>query len=274
MTTAPDYLETADNHRIAYHHTPGNPPGVIFLGGFMSDMTGAKALALEAWCQQQGVSFTRFDYSGHGQSSGRFETGTIGAWLNDALAIFDQITAGPQIVVGSSMGGWLSLLLTLKRPERVQGVLTIACATDFTERLLRPALKPQQIAELQRAGIIELPSHYSKTPYRISRRLLDEGLNHQLLQGAIAINCPVHMIHGSADKDVPPLISQLTLERLTADDTRLTLIEGGDHRLSSPEQLARITGALAGLIEKTGGDFGAPPASQTSGEEGSGCHPA
>lgn len=239
-TPLPQYLNSPENRQIAYHHTPGKSPGVIFLGGFMSDMTGTKAVALETWCREQGITFTRFDYSGHGASSGLFEEGTIGAWLDDALAIFDQITTGPQIVVGSSMGGWISLLLTLKRPNRVQGLVTIACATDFTERLLRSALTAQQLADLENKGVAELPSHYNEKPYRIGKNLMDEGLEHQLLGNAISITCPVRMIHGTADLDVPQSISEITLEKISSKDATLTLIENGDHRLSNPDQLKQI----------------------------------
>jgi len=242
------FLSKPDNRRIAYHHTPGNHPGVIFLGGFMSDMTGTKAIALESWCLQHGISFTRFDYSGHGSSSGSFQEGTIGTWLEDAIDVLDKVTHGPQIIVGSSMGGWLALLLTLRRPQRVAGLLTIACATDFTERLLRPALSAQQLEELEHAGFTELPTAYRETSFRIGRILLDEGNNHLLLHAPINIDCPIIMLHGTADTDVPVAFSHMTLERITSRySARLILIEGGDHRLSCPEHLETITNELSRL---------------------------
>ncbi len=217
----------------------------MFLGGFMSDMTGTKAMALEAWCLQSGVSYTRFDYTGHGTSSGSFQDGTIGDWLDDATEVLDQVTDGPQVLVGSSVGGWLALLLALRRPQRVAGLLTIACATDFTHRLLRPALSPQQLEDLEHNGFTELPTEYRETPYCIGRTLLDEGNNHLLLHAPINIDCPVLMLHGTADTDVPAAFSHMTLERITpGNSARLILIEGGDHRLSSPAHLERITNEL------------------------------
>jgi len=211
----------------------------------MSDMTGTKAIALESWCQQRGIGFTRFDYSGHGSSSGSFQEGTIGTWLEDAIDVLDMVTQGPQVIVGSSMGGWLALLLTLRRPQRVAGLLTIACATDFTERLLRPALSAHQLEELEHAGFTELPTVYREAPFRIGRMLLDEGNNHLLLHAPINIDCPVIMLHGTADTDVPVAFSHMTLERITSRySARPILIEGGDHRLSCPEHLETITHEL------------------------------
>jgi pimeloyl-ACP methyl ester carboxylesterase len=248
---APSLISVAGKRRIAYQHTPGSQPGVIFMSGFMSGMTGTKAMALEAWCRERGLGFTRFDYSGHGASSGQFQEGTIGTWLEDAIAVLDMVTQGPQVIVGSSMGGWLALLLTMQRPERVAGVMTIACATDFTERLLRPALSQHQLEELEQKGLTELPTAYQDSPYIIGKNLLDEGRNHLLLSSRIDIDCPVCMVHGTADVDVPPEFSQETLERISPGHrTRLLLIEAGDHRLSRPEHLGFITDALATMINE------------------------
>ncbi|MES9846736.1 MAG: alpha/beta hydrolase [Candidatus Sedimenticola sp. PURPLELP] len=248
MPDQPRYLDTDQHRKIAYHHLDGSRPGVIFLAGFMSDMTGTKALALESWCHQRGTAFTRFDYSGHGASSGTFESGSIGDWLEDAISVLDKVTRGPQIVVGSSMGGWISLLLAMKRSHRVAALVTIACATDFTERLLRPALTTEQLQSLESKGVAELPSHYNEQPYRIGRRLIDEGVDHCLLDGSIPIDCPVRMLHGMEDRDVPWEISRMTLERLDSNNTGLVLLENGDHRLSKPEEMERLFLILDSLI--------------------------
>ena len=252
MPAHPQFLELDSGQQIAYHTTAGKGPGVLFLGGFMSSMSGTKAQALEAWCIDKGQAFTRFDYLGHGRSSGRFEDGTIGRWLDDATAVLEHVTQGPQIVVGSSMGGWISLLLALRLPQSVQALITLACATDFTERLLRPALNESQLATLSQQGVLDLPSNYDRQPYRIREALLTEGLTHQLLDGEIPLRIPVHLIHGMADMDVPWKISLETLQKLCSEDTRLTLIKAGDHRLSTPEDLAIITQATASMITRLG----------------------
>ncbi|MET0087278.1 MAG: alpha/beta hydrolase [Sedimenticola sp.] len=244
------FIKTVQHREIAYQHLDGIRPGVVFLGGFMSDMTGTKALALESWCRERGREFTRFDYSGHGRSSGAFESGSIGTWLEDALAVFDQVTTGPQLLVGSSMGGWISLLLALKRASRVSGVVTIACATDFTERLLRPALSGAQLESLGQNGYAELPSSYSEQPYRIGENLLSDGHRHLLLGAPIPIHCPVRMLHGLDDEDVPWRISEETLQQLKSDNKELILIENGDHRLSKPRELDRVFGSVAELLDQ------------------------
>lgn len=210
-------------------------------------MSGTKALALENWCREREIAFTRFDYSGHGESSGTFESGAIGDWLEDAEAVFDEVTEGNQILVGSSMGGWISLLLAMRQRERTAAVVTIACATDFTERLLRPALTEPQLKSLELNGFAELPSAYSDN----DKRLLSEGTEHLLLASSIPILCPVRMLHGLDDEDVPWEISRETVERLESEDTELILIEKGDHRLSKPEELHRITNVIERLLDHT-----------------------
>lgn len=236
-----------DGHKIAYHSRTGKSPGVLFLGGFKSDMTGTKATALDKYCANTGRAFTRFDYFGHGRSSGAFTDGTIGRWLDDALAVLDSLTQAPQIVVGSSMGGWIACLLTLARPGRVAGLVTVAAAPDMTERLIWAQLSHDQKVALARDGLFRDPSAYDPEGYEITQALVTEGRDHLILGGPIAIRCPTRLIHGTADADVPHALSAELLERIESTDATLTLVKGGDHRLSSDADLARLTGAVAEL---------------------------
>lgn len=249
MTTGtPRFLNLPNGKQIAYHKSEGAGPGILFFGGFNSDMTGTKAVALEQWSQARQRAFIRFDYSGHGQSSGRFETGTIGEWLDDALAVLDQLTEGPQIIVGSSMGGWLSLLAGIARPQRLHALVTLACATDFTRRLLRPMFTETQKQQLNSEGCVLIPCDYDdQEPYPITRQLLEEGDRHCLLDRPIPIHCPVRMFHGMRDPDVPWDFSRRTCEQLESQDATLTLIKQGDHRLSEPADLRLILGCLEQL---------------------------
>lgn len=222
----------------------------MFLGGFKSDMTGSKATALEAHCQKQGIAFTRFDYLGHGASSGHFTDGTIGEWAQNAIHILDEVTQGPQILVGSSMGGWLMLLAALARPQRVSGLIGIAAAPDFTERLLWAQMNDAQRHVLIEEGVFYAPSCYGEDCYPITRRLLEEGRDHLLLDADIPIHVPVRLIHGMADPDVPWQLSGMLAERLMSDDVEVSLIKSGDHRMSQPENLAWLCQTLDVLIEK------------------------
>lgn len=219
----------------------------MFCGGFQSDMTGTKAMALEAWARDRGRAFVRFDYQGHGESSGRFEDGTIGAWAEDARQVFDQLSEGPQILVGSSMGGWIMLLVALSRRERVAGLVGVAAAPDFTEDLIWGSLTPEQRLTLLDTGLLRVPSDYSQAPYPITLRLLDEARRHLLLRGRIALECPVRLIHGMTDADVPWITSVRLIERLASTDQRLTLVKDGDHRLSRDADIALMLGMVEGL---------------------------
>jgi len=251
--TAPSVLVVPDSARpghppsIAYHRTPGKPPGIVFLGGFMSEMTGTKATWLEGFARARGHGFLRFDYTGHGASSGAFADGTIGAWRDDALAALDRLTEGPQVLVGSSMGGWIALLVAHARPSRVAGLVTIAAAPDFTEDLIWARLGDAQRSALARDGWFEAPSAYGP-PYRITRALIEDGRDHLLLRGAIAIAAPVRLLHGMQDPDVPWHTSLRAAERLASRDVRLTLIKDGDHRLSRDQDLALLGRTVAELL--------------------------
>ena len=246
---------------IAYRQSPGDGgragtgarPGVIFLGGFMSDMTGAKAMWLESFAAGQGLPFLRFDYSGHGASEGAFTDGTIGGWLGDTLAVIDRLTEGPQVLVGSSMGGWLALLAALHRPERVCGLVGVAAAPDFTEDLIHHELTDAQRDTLMRDGIVYEPSDYGDAPYAITRRLIEDGRDHLLLRDVIPLACPVRLVQGMADRDVPWRTALRILDRLPGADGAATFIHDGDHRLSRPDDLAQIGRALGDTLARLKG---------------------
>ena len=233
--------------KIAYHQLKGKSPGIIFFGGFMSDMTGTKATYLEAACQRWGQAYIRFDYSGHGQSSGKFEEGTIGSWLKDALCVLDNLTKGPQIIVGSSMGGWLMTLAALKRPERIKALVGIASAPDFVEDLGRMHAVQQEA--LLKDGVCYLPSLSGEKSYPITRHLIEEGRTHCVLKAPIPISCPVRLLHGLSDKDVPWQKSVKLADRLESLDVTVTLIKDGDHRLSDPTQLLLLEKSVYSLLE-------------------------
>ena len=246
MTERDHHSLAVGSATIAFRRTEGTSPGVLFCGGFQSDMTGTKAMALEAWAKEQGRAFVRFDYQGHGASSGRFIDGTIGGWAEDARQVFDRATSGPQIIVGSSMGAWIMLLVALSRPERLAGLVGIASAPDFTEDLIWSTLKPEQRLELLDDEVLRLPSEYGEsTP--ITLKLIDEARRHLLLRGPIRLGCPVRLIQGMMDADVPWVTSVRLAERLASPDVRLTLIKDGDHRLSRDQDIALILQAVAEL---------------------------
>jgi len=248
--TNPQFFTTPQGRKIAYHKTEGALPGVMFLGGFKSDMTGAKAMALEAFCKARGQQFIRFDYSGHGESSGEFKDGTIGQWKEDALAVLDKLSNGPQILVGSSMGGWIMLLVALAQPKQVAGLVGIAAAPDFTEHLLWDSFTPEQQEEVRKNGFIDVPNCYDDEPYPITLELIAESGNHLVLDGPIDIHCPVHLIHGMEDKDVPWAFSVTLNEKIVGKDVRTMLVDHGDHRMSSEKHLKIITNALEKMLVK------------------------
>lgn len=241
----------AAGRRIAVRQQAGAAPGLFWLSGYKSDMKGTKAEALAHWATETGRACTRFDYSGHGESSGAFTDGTIGRWLEDALAVFEACSRGPQILVGSSMGGWLALLLVQALRRRaetpaasVAGMVLIAPAVDFTEELMWRRFTPAIKQELEEKGVWERPSEYSPEPYVITRALIEEGRGHLLLGGMIETGCPVHILQGVKDPDVPWRHAQELVARFARDDVVLTLIKDGDHRLSRPEDIERLIAAV------------------------------
>ena len=255
MTT---YLTTPQGRHIAYHRTQGKEPGVVFLGGFRSDMTGSKALHLQAWAEATGRAFLRFDYSGHGQSRGDFTDGAISDWREDAVAVIEVLTEGPQILVGSSMGGWIALLLARDLPGKVAGLVTVAAAPDFTERMWDSEFSLADRAVLLEAGVLYRPSDYSDEPYPITRRLIEDGRNNLVLDQPLALSVPVRLLQGTADSDVPAQVALELLADVDSPDLRLTLIKDADHRFSTPACLGMITDAVQGLLELREGQANAP----------------
>ncbi|MGJ4890180.1 alpha/beta hydrolase [Bradyrhizobium sp. HKCCYLRH3099] len=234
--------------QIAVRARPGTAPGLFWLGGFNSDMKGTKAVALEAWAAERDRACVRFDYSGHGESGGRFVDGTIGRWLEESVAVFRQFCRGPQVVIGSSMGGWMALLLArelLKQPGEASlaGLVLIAPAPDFTEELMWKGFSADIRREIETNGVWMRPSEYGE-PYPITRALIEDGRNHLLLGSAINVGCPVRILQGAQDPDVPWQHAFALAHRLPAEDVVLTMIQDGDHRLSRPQDIARMLAAV------------------------------
>lgn len=235
------YLETPQGRRIAYHLVEGEGPCVVFLGGLKSDMQGTKAVHLEDWARAKGRAFLRMDYSGHGESSGTFEEGCIGDWHEDTLAAVDALTQGAIVPVGSSMGGWQSLLLARARPERLAGLVTIAAAPDFTEDGWWASFDDAQKAQLEEAGRVELPSDYME-PYVVTKRMVEDGRNHLVLRTPLELPCAVRMVQGTADTAVSVTTATKLLEHASSPDMHLLLVKDADHRFSD--------GPCLGLIER------------------------
>ncbi len=249
----PRQLVREDGATVAYHRTAGASPGVVFLTGYMSDMTGGKATRIEAFCRDRGRAFVRFDYLGHGASSGRFVDGTIGRWAEDAVAVLDALTDGPQILVGSSLGGWIMLLAALRRPERIAGLVGTAAAPDFTEDLIIPSLSAEQRAQLDIDGVVPVYSPYDPEPTPVTRRILEDGRDHLVLREEIAIDCPVRLIHGMQDPDVPWQTALRLADRLRSPDVEVQLVKAGDHRLSEARDLDRLCATLEALLRQLEG---------------------
>ena len=268
--TQPEFLEvnavegdggSSCMRRIAFRRRLGRGPGVVWLGGFRSDMLATKATALDDWAAGEGRAFLRFDYSGHGESEGRFEDGTISQWLGDSLAIIAAATEGPQILVGSSMGGWLALLAARRLAadgHPPAGLVLLAPAVDFTERLIWPGLDDEARRAVIESGVYHRPSAYGP-PVPITRSLIEDGRRHLLLDGVVRSHAPVHVLQGMADADVPWRHATTLVEHFAADPVVVTLIKDGDHRLSRPQDIARLVAAVAGIADVPPDDTPEPP---------------
>ncbi len=239
--------DRGDGVELAYSLLPGAGPTIVFLPGFRSDMNGAKALELEAFCAERGQAMLRLDYSGHGASGGDFNDGTIGIWLADTLRIIDHAAPGKLVLVGSSMGGWIAILAALARPGRIAGLIGIAAAVDFTERLMWQAMTPPERQTLLRDGVLNMPSEYGE-PYPITLRLIEDGRTWLVLDQPIPLACPVRLLVGQQDADVPWELALMLAAQLESRDVQVMLIKDGDHRLSRPQDLALLRATLAGLL--------------------------
>jgi len=248
MTQSGGILARENGATIAYRRSPGKNPGVVFIHGLRSDMNGNKALALEAHCKETGRAFLCFDLTGHGAEAHRFEEGTVGAWAKDVIAVLDELTEGPQILVGSSLGGWLMLLAALARPERVAGLMGLAAAPDFTEDLIYAAFDAAQHNALTGQGRVLIEDCYGEQPYAITHALIEEGRKHLLLRHPIDISCPTVLIQGQRDEDVPWQTALTLAEKLSSQQVRVVLHKSGNHRLSEPEDLRLILTNLEYLI--------------------------
>ena len=250
-------LNNGGGNEIGWQRLAGRAPGVVFLPGFRSDMTGDKAHSLAELCAERGQAVLLFDYSGHGASSGAFTDGTVGRWTADALAAIDALTTGPLVLVGSSMGGWIALLVALARRERVAGLVGVAAAPDFTEALMWQAMLPAEREELAASGVLLVPSEYGE-PTPITLALIEDGRDHLLMGGAIPLTCPVRLLHGQADADVPWETSLRLAERLDSPDVQVVLVKGAGHRMSRPSELLLLRSAVVDLLGLgLGGEDGA-----------------
>ncbi|NJM83087.1 MAG: alpha/beta hydrolase [Tabrizicola sp.] len=247
MTT---FLTTPQGRHLAYVRTQGKEPGIVFLGGLKSDMTGSKAQHLQAWAEATGRAFLRFDYSGHGRSRGEFEDGAISDWVEDAQALIEVLTEGPQVLVGSSMGGWIALLLTRLLPDRIAGIVGIAAAADFTDTLWEAELTDAERETLISTGRLERPSAYSDEPYVFTNRLIEDGRHNRVLTGPLALPWPVWFLQGSADTDVSPNLALRLFNHATGPHIHLTLVKGADHRFSTPHCLSLITAAVEDVLKE------------------------
>lgn len=246
MSETEGFLERPDGERIGWRRVAGEGPTVVWLGGFRSDMAGTKAQALADWALAGGRAYVRFDYFAHGQSSGDFAAGTITRWRLDVLGVLQRLVEGPAVLVGSSMGGWLACLAAMAKPERVAGLVLVAPAADFTDKLMAPGIPPEGHADLARDGVWLRPSAYGE-PYPISRALLEDGARWSILPGPVPIEVPVRVLQGAQDPDVPWAHALELANALNGADVVFSLIKDGDHRLSRPQDIARLIAAVEEL---------------------------
>ncbi len=244
------YVTAADGTSIAYEHLAGEAPTVVFLGGYNSEMAGTKGSFLSEWCRRKGRAFLRFDYAGHGLSGGAFVDGTIGRWRDDALLVIDHCVTGPVVLVGSSMGGWIMLLVARALGERVAGMVGVAAAPDFTRDLMWEAFDEDTRRRLREEGMIRLPSEYDDWEVPVRMAFIEDGLDHIQLDSPIPLRCPVHLLHGRRDPDVPWRTAEKLSEQLESSDVTISYFKDGDHRLSEPVYLQHLANALDLILHR------------------------
>ncbi|MER8629098.1 alpha/beta hydrolase [Mesorhizobium opportunistum] len=254
MTATPPAFLDVDGSRIAVRHSTGSTPGIVWLGGYKSDMLGTKAETLSDWAASEGRAFLRHDYSGHGESGGAFADGTISTWLSQSLAVFRNFAKGNQILVGSSMGAWIALRMVQELRKAgdasVVGLVLLAPAPDFTAELIEPVLTKAQKRDLAKKGFFAEPSDYSQEPYIYTRALIEDGRDNRVMTGPIDTHCPVHILQGLADADVPSSHALKLVSLLPADDVTLSLIPDGDHRLSRPQDLDMLVRSVSDMAKR------------------------
>ena len=248
-TMKPEILITGQGRKIAYHQTKGKGAGIVFLGGFSSDMEGSKAIYLENWAKENGRPFIRFDYSGHGQSSEKFIDGSIGDWAEDAFEIISHLTSEPQILVGSSMGGWIAFLMAKRIPNHILGIIGIAAAPDFTEDIIWNKMDDMMRATLTRSKVVYIQNDYGE-PYPITKKLIDDGRNNLVMRDLLEIPFPVRLFHGSADQDVKIDVSLDLIDHINGSDVELTVVKNADHRFSSEKCLELICNSISSIISQ------------------------
>jgi pimeloyl-ACP methyl ester carboxylesterase len=247
----PQFLDTSRGYRLAYHQRAGEGVGVVFLPGFRSDMQGSKALALEAFAATQNIPYTRLDYFAHGESEGEFEQFTLSRAIADVCDVLTHVATGPQILVGSSMGGWIMLQVALRLKLQVAGMIGVAAAPDFTEALMRPNFTDEQRMQLEEHGKFYHSCGYGFDDYPVTVAMLEDAKQHLMLHDTIPLECPLHLIHGVCDDDVPVTFSQKILERVISDEVVLTAVKDGDHRLSRPQDISLLEGAVLRMTHLT-----------------------
>ena len=246
----PDFSRSIAYNKVDRTQNNANSPGVVFLGGLASDMEGTKAKYLENWAKDSGNSFIRFDYTGHGKSSGDFSEGSIASWFQDALSVLDELTAGKQILVGSSMGGWIALLLAKHKPDRVHSLIGIAAAPDFTEDYMWNSFDDKQRQKIMEEGFIYQESEYSEEPYKISKNLITHSRKHLILREKLIFSCPVRLLQGTDDNDVPVEVATRLLDHLESPDAKLEVVKGADHSFSTESCLELISLQINQLMKK------------------------
>lgn len=252
LIAPPNILKKKDGQYLAYHKLEGKTPGIVFLSGFRADMMGSKAVFFEEFCRERGLAYVRFDYSGHGVSSGKFEEGSISQWAEDALAILDNLTMDQQILVGSSMGGWIMTLVAMQRKARIAGLMGIASAPDFVESMIQERLTPEQRKDLETKGVCYLTSE-GYDPYPLTQKMIEDGKRSTVLNAPIDLQCPMRFVHGMNDMDVPWKWSEKLMNNCLTTHATLTLVKGGQHSLSKDYELEVLANHLDGLLAQVDG---------------------